>query len=125
VGLSRDEVAALFERRRQAWLTGDLDGYLACWTDDMELLTPTRSEPLRGKAAYAEVTRHAFESGRPLRLDFHHLAVDGDVVLCEFSGAGERPDGTRFAWDGMGRGVLRDGLIAEWREYWDPADFQR
>lgn len=125
MALARDEVAALFERRRQAWLTGDLDGYLACWTDDMVLLTPTRSEPLRGKDAYAEVARHAFATGRPSRLDFHHLAVDGDVVLCEFSGEGEREDGSRFAWDGMGRGLLRDGLIAEWREYWNPADFQR
>jgi ketosteroid isomerase-like protein len=125
MSLSRDEVAELFERRRQAWLSGDLDGYLACWTDDMEILTPTRAEPLRGKAAYADLARRALEQGRPLRLDFHHLALDGDVVLCEFTGAGERPDGTRFSWDGMGRGRLRDGLIAEWREYWNPADLGR
>ena len=125
MALSRDEVAALFERRRQAWLTGDLDGYLACWTDDCELLTPTRTEPLRGKENYAALAREAFESGTPIRLDFHHLAVDGDVVLCEFSIEAERPDGSRFAWDGMGRGLLRDGLIATWREYWNPADFHR
>jgi uncharacterized protein (TIGR02246 family) len=125
VALSREEVAALFERRRRAWLDGDLDGYLACWTDDMAIVTPRRLEPLRGKDAYAALARRAFEEGRPRRLDFHHLAVDGDVVLCEFTGEGERPDGSRFAWDGMGRGILRDGLIAEWREYWDPADFDR
>ncbi len=46
---TREEVAELFERRRQAWLTGDLDGYLVCWTDDMVLRTPDALGALAGQ----------------------------------------------------------------------------
>ena len=122
-GLTIEAARAAFDRRRTAWLAEDLDGYMDCWADDMVIDVPGRT--ITGKAAYRELAAGSFTWARPVDFEFHHLAVDGDVVLCEFSGAGERPDGTRFAWDGMGRGVLRDGLIAEWREYWDPADFQR
>ncbi len=32
---TREEVTLLFEERRDAWLRGDLDAYLALWAEDM------------------------------------------------------------------------------------------
>ncbi len=71
--LSRETAIELFERRRQAWLSGDTDAYLDLWTDDM--------------------------------------VIEGEV----------RDAGRRVRWRGMSICRIREGLICEWREYWDPA----
>jgi ketosteroid isomerase-like protein len=36
-----------------------------------------------------------------------------------------RADGRRSVWRGMSVCRIRDGLITRWREYWNPADFER
>jgi uncharacterized protein (TIGR02246 family) len=121
--LTRDEAAALFARRRDAWLAGDLDAYLALWADDMRFQSPVHAEPLRGKAAFADLVRHSFAFARPLSFEFSHIAVAGDFVLAEWAIAVERRDGARrVAWSGMSVAEIRGGLIQWWREYWNPAD---
>lgn len=121
------EVAGdLFERRRRAWLDEDLDAYLALWAEDMTFGSPVHPEPLRGRAAFAELLRRSAERVRPRRFDFQHLAVRGDVVLAEWTIEIEnRADGRVLAYDGMSVARIRDGLIVEWREYWNPADLNR
>jgi len=120
---TRDEAVALFERRRQAWLREDLEGYLALWAEDMSFQSPVHAEPLRGRSAFAELVRRSFALSRPVRFDFTHLAVAGDVVLAEWVIAVERRDGgRRVEWWGMSVATLRDGVIRSWREYWNPAD---
>jgi ketosteroid isomerase-like protein len=115
--------AALFERRRRAWLDEDIDAYLALWAEDMTFQSPVHAEPLRGLAAFADLVRRSAASTRPLRFDFDHLAVEDDVVLAEWTIEIERrDDGRRIAWRGMSFARLRHGLIAEWREYWNPRD---
>jgi uncharacterized protein (TIGR02246 family) len=117
------EAVALFERRRRAWLAGDLDGYLALWAEDMRFRSPAHSEALSGREAFAALVRRSFELARPLRFEFTHLAVDGDTVLAEWVIAVERrADGRRVEWWGMSVAEVRDGLIHSWREYWNPAD---
>ncbi len=118
---SRDEAVALFERRRRAWLAGDLDAYLALWADDMRFVSPVHPEPL-DRARFAAVVGASFAAARPVSFDFTHLAVAGDVVLAEWRIAIERPGGQRIEWCGMSVAEVRDGLIHYWREYWNPAD---
>ena len=121
--LTRDEAVALFARRRDAWLAGDLDAYLALWADDMRFQSPVHAEPLRGKAAFADLVRHSFAFARPVAFEFSHIAVVGDVVLAEWAIAVERREGgRRVAWSGMSVAEVRGGLIQWWREYWNPAD---
>ena len=120
--LARDAVIALFERRRDAWLRQDLDGYLALWTADMRFQSPTHREPI-DRAAFAALVQRSFELARPVSFDFHRIAIDGDAVLAEWTIAMEARDGgRRIAWRGMSVCTMRDGLIASWREYWNPAD---
>lgn len=115
------DAAALFDRRRRAWLAEDLDGYLALWTEDMTFQSPVHAEPLRGRAAFAELVRASAARTRPVRFDFDHLAVAGDVVLAEWTIAvARRDDGREVTWRGMSACGLRDGRIAWWREYWNP-----
>ena len=117
------DAAALFEKRRQAWLREDVDAYLALWTEDMSFQSPFHAEPLRGREAFASLVRASAGRTRPVRFDFDNLAVVGDVVLAEWTIAVvRRDDGRAVAWRGMSACGLRDGRIAWWREYWNPMD---
>jgi len=120
--LSHDDALALFERRRRAWLDEDLNGYLALWTEDMTFQSPLHAEPLRGRSAFAELVGRSLATTRPVRFDLEHLAVWGDVVLAEWCIAIERRgSGGRVEWHGMSFAEMREGRIAAWREYWNPA----
>jgi len=119
---SRDEALALFERRRQAWLGEDLDGYLALWADDMRFQSPVHREPL-DRAAFAELVRGSLAAARPIAFEFLQVATAGDTVLAEWRIEIERrADGRRVAWHGMSVAEIRAGVITAWREYWNPAD---
>ena len=117
---SWDEAVALFDRRRRAWLAGDVDAYLALWADDMRFVSPVHPQPL-DREGFATLVRASMAAVRPLAFDFLHMAVAGDVVLAEWRIAIERA-GTRVEWCGMSVAEVRDGLIHHWREYWNPAD---
>jgi ketosteroid isomerase-like protein len=118
------EATRLFDARRAAWLREDLDAYLALWADDMTFTAPSHPEPMRGRAAFAELVRRSNAVTRPLRFNVLHLAVTGEnVVLAEWVITVEHRESKRqITWRGMSRCTMRDGLIAEWREYWNPAD---
>ncbi len=124
-GLNRAEVEDLFERRRQAWLSGDADAYLALWADEMQIHLPGRADPICGKADYAKVIEQSNKNLIPLSWEFHRLAIDGDHVLSEWTISGEvRKTGKTLTWRGMGICLIEDGLIHVWREYWDPAQLK-
>src|SRR2546422_1294933 len=113
---TRDEATLLFERRRDAWLRGDLDAYLALWAEDMTFQSPVHAEPL-GRAAFADLVRQSFAVARPVAFEFEHIAVARDVVLAEWRIAVERRDGGRRIerW-GMSVAQVRDRLLRRWRE---------
>jgi uncharacterized protein (TIGR02246 family) len=120
---SHAEATALFDRRRRAWLSEDLDAYLALWAEDMSFQSPVHAEPLRGRDAFAALVRRSLAMARPLRFEVLQLAVHGDVVLAEWRIAIEAREGGRtIEWWGMSVAEIRDGLIHRWREYWNPAD---
>ena len=120
--LNHDDAWALFDRRRRAWLDQNLAAYLALWTEDMTFQSPLHREPLRGRAAFADLVARSLAAARPVRFDVEHLAVWGDVVMAEWTIAMERRrNGALVEWRGMSVAEMRDGLIATWREYWNPA----
>jgi ketosteroid isomerase-like protein len=124
--LSLDDAKAVFDRRRAAWLAEDVDAYLDCWVDDLVLETPGR-EPVRGRAEYHEMVTRSFSWAKPRAFDFHHLAVEGDIVHADWTISVERRgDGGVVEWRGMSVAELRDGRIVWWREYYeDPAALAR
>jgi ketosteroid isomerase-like protein len=121
MAVSADDARALFERRRQAWLREDVDGYLDCWVDDLVLETP--GGIVRGRAAYETMVRGSLGWARPARFEVHHLAAAGDVVLADWTITVERrADGEAISWRGMSACELSAGRIMWWREYYqDPA----
>lgn len=119
--LTHAAAVALFERRRDAWLAGDLDAYLSLFAPDLVIDIPRRDR-IVGRHDYAELVHLSHEHVVPVRFEFHHLAVHGTIVLSEWTIEIERRDGgQRITYDGMSRCEIRDGLIASWREYYDPA----
>lgn len=123
--LTRAEAAALFDKRREAWLAEDIGGYLACWAEDMTFASPMHDPPLEGRAAYEALVRASAETVRPLSFDVHQLAAVGNMVLAEWTITVEgRASGERVCWRGMSSAEYHDGLIVTWREYWNPADLR-
>lgn len=119
--LTHEMAVALFERRRRAWLDEDLGAYLALWAEDMTFQSPVHAEPLRGRVAFAELLSQSAALTRPRRFDFHTVAVQGPMVLAEWTIAVERRDsGQELEWRGMSVCEIRGGLIVAWREYWNP-----
>jgi len=110
---------AVFDRRRAAWLAEDVDGYLDCWVDDLVLETPGR-EPVRGRSAYETMVDQSFAWAKPNAFEFHHIAVDGDIVFADWTiSVKRRHDAKVIEWRGMSVAELRDGRIVWWREYYD------
>lgn len=119
--IQRGQAVELFERRRDAWLAEDIDGYLACFADEIVMETPM-GQAVCGIEAYGELVRRSLKAMRPLSFEFHALAVDGDRVLAEWTIALQRRDnGDVLTYRGMSVGELADGRIRTWREYYDPA----
>jgi len=117
----RDSALALFEHRRAAWLGEDVDAYLACFDDDLTLETPT-GPPVQGIVAYAAMVRRSLRAIRPVSFEFHALAVDGPLVLAEWTiELAVRADGRQIAYRGMSICELAGAKIRWWREYYDPA----
>jgi ketosteroid isomerase-like protein len=124
LALTLAEATALFERRRAAWLAADVAAYLGCWVDDLVLETPGRV--LRGRDEYRRLLERSFAWARPRSFEFHHLAVNGDVVLAEWTISVERRAGGAVEWRGMSVSRVHDGRIVWWREYYaDPAALAR
>jgi ketosteroid isomerase-like protein len=120
------EATTLFDRRRTAWLREDLAAYLDCFTEDLVFGSPVHDPPLAGRAAFAELVQRSNAAMRPVSFDVHALAAAGDLVLAEWTIVmAVRTAGQRIAWRGMSSAVYREGRIAVWREYWNPADLAK
>lgn len=112
-----DDARSVFARRVAAWLAEDVDAYLTCWHDDMELTLPG-GKVVRGIDRYREMVERSFAWAAPVSFDVHALAVDGDRVLADWTiRARRREDGVVVAWQGLSICELRDGRITWWREH--------
>jgi ketosteroid isomerase-like protein len=113
-----DEARGVFARRIDAWLAEDVDGYVACWHDDMRIEMPTGV--IDGAARYRKLVEAAFGWGAPLSFEVHHLAVDpaGGIVFADWTiRARRREDEVIVEWRGLSVCELREGRIAWWREH--------
>ena len=103
-----------------AWERRDTEHIMACWADD-GVYHALALEPIVGRAAFRKfVTR--FEQVPGGRLDIRHQVAADDVVM------NERIDRITFRGKPLVVPIcavfeIRDGRIAAWREYFDPALF--
>ena len=83
-------------------------------------------DPIIGRKAW-RASSHEFGMGTRLRTNWKTVAIaaSGDTVLTERVDEFSTADGGRMSIPLMGSFRVRNGLIVEWRDYFDMKDFER
>ena len=83
-------------------------------------------QPMTGRETVRAFS-HEFGMGTRLRANWETLSIaaSGNTVLTERVDEFRSADGGRISIPLMGSFRVRDGLIAEWRDYFDLGDFER
>ena len=107
------------------WNSGDMEAMYAMCAEGITWHN-IPMEPIEGKAAMREAVAGFMANVAACQWDIHAIAAEGDVVLTERTDAFELKDGRRAAIRVMGTFELdSDGLISDWRDYFDMGEFQR
>jgi ketosteroid isomerase-like protein len=116
---------ALVRRALQLVSDLDMDAAVELLTDDVVLELPFRSDG--GPRSMCGADARAFFRTLPKllsRLDFRDVVVHGrlpsGVVVAEYGSSGLTRSGRDYPNTYVGFFTLRGGLIAGWREYFDP-----
>ncbi len=112
--------------RRPASADAFADFFEPHFTDDVRMIQP-QLPVLVGKRAFREkFARPTFALIPDLHADVHESAANeaGDVLMISFTLAGTLGD-KPISWPCVDRIVLRDGLVAERRAYFDPTPLLR
>jgi ketosteroid isomerase-like protein len=119
---SHDGARAVFAKRVAAWLAEDLDGYMACWHDDLRIEMPTGL--VEGADRYRKLVAAGFGWAAPESFEVHELGFgdgasdDRSVVFADWTiRARRRADDVLVEWRGLSVCELRDGRITWWREH--------
>jgi hypothetical protein len=121
--------ADLLNRRRQAILDGDAEGFAALFAPDAVIEVPfagTPDAPMRveGRPAILDLARRTMAS--PLRLEdlevtALHQTQDPEVAVVEVRAGGSlAATGRRFSVTSVQILRIRDGLITLFRDFADP-----
>ena len=108
----------------QAWVANDVDAILAMFTEDAVWYDAYPANRYVGhdeiRAQLERYARHISD----IEIDVVHEAVSGDVVFQERVDRGQR-DGAPFEVAAACVFTVRDGRIAENRDYWNPGAYRR
>lgn len=107
------------------WNGNRIDEALAMLSDDV-LYDNVPFPDIVGRQGVAEFHR-GFGIGTEFLLDWRitHIAAAGNVVLNERVDVFRHRDGGEISLPVMGTITVEDGRITVWRDYFDPADFER
>jgi len=118
-----DTQVAVIERLRAATSDHDLEGIVACFSDDY--INETPAHPARGFAGPEQVrTNWARILGAvpDLSASVVRAAIDGDTVWTEWEMRGTRPDGSAHLMRGVIIFGVREDLLCSARFYLEPVD---
>jgi len=103
-----------------AWTNHDVEAIVESFTDDA-VYHNIPMDPIEGKVAIEAVIR-GFLGGSRISFETTHQVAEGDIVMNERLDT-ITTDDRAVAVPVMGVFVMRDGKIAEWRDYFDLATF--
>ncbi len=113
---ARDATVALC----QAWERGDAQGVGDLFAADGRYEDPLFPEVLIGPDAIRDGVAPAMADITNLQIPIRHLAVDGDVAICEAAFQCQlTADGSRMDFDFAMAIEVRDGRIVRLTEYFD------
>ena len=107
--MDHDAFVRLMRTIADGWNTGDTERALACFADDAVYMEPPDEQRYEGRAELYD-----FFGGQdppPMRMEWHHLVVDGDIGVGEYTYRGNRQ------YHGLVIVQLRNGVVSRWREY--------
>jgi steroid delta-isomerase-like uncharacterized protein len=123
------DIKGVVERHFKTWSTGDIDGALACFSEDGVFEDLAVQESYTGKAemrAFGDAVLNAFP-------DFvwtpKTMVAEGSIVTTEWHMTGTHKgdfpgmpaSGKTFSIPGMTIDEIKDGLIHRHRDYWSLA----
>lgn len=119
----KDPVMALLRDFGKAFNRGDIDGILACVTDDFEWRLAEGPDAPDGKVVKGkEAVRQALEERdreiAEMRFSETAVTVDGDRVIGTFRATGKTRDGQPIDRRGVDIYRIEDGKIALKDSYW-------
>ena len=100
---------ALMQAIADAWNAGDTNRALACFTDDAIYMEPPDEQRYEGREELFDF--FGGDDPPPMEMAWHHLVVDGDIGMGEYTYRGTRQ------YHGLVIVQVREGVIARWREY--------
>lgn len=100
-----------------AWLADDLDGVMALCTDDVVAVNVPIG-PIEGKPAVRKFFAKFQSRIRDKRYEVHRVIANADSCVVEGVEMYVR-DGRQVSLPYMSTFLFRDGLICEWRDYFD------
>jgi hypothetical protein len=107
---------SLLETVRRAWVDGDTEAALACFTDDARYTEPPDAQHYQGRQQLWEF--FGGDDPPPMSMSWHTVVFDEELQM----GAGEYTfTGTR-TYHGVAVIRLRKERISNWREYQHPSD---
>ena len=124
--MTRDQVEALFERRRQAWAARNADGLAATHTPNGRVHSPMFGE-LAGSDEIAVSYAKLFRTFPDWTFGDQPLVIDGDRVVQLFSATathsadfmGLAATGRKFTIQGARMHILKDGLVDDEQRLYD------
>ena len=127
MGMTRQQVEALFARRERALSQHDLAGISALHADDAVVESPTAGGPVHGRAAIEQVTRTWFAGFPDVTFTTETLMIDGDraVWIGEVRGTdtggfmGLSPTSKPFRLPMVMLCTVRDGAIVHEQRIYD------
>ena len=128
--MTRDDILALLERRRDAWHAHDAEALAATHAPDGVVVSPTGGV-LEGRAEIARIYRLWFSAFPDVRFRTDDVLVDGDRVV-EVAQVSGTHAGDFFGVPASGRHIevqvalimtVAEGLISEERRIYDFTGF--
>ncbi|HSJ96116.1 MAG TPA: limonene-1,2-epoxide hydrolase family protein [Myxococcota bacterium] len=116
---NQERVRALID----AFCANDLERILACFAPDA-VYHNVPVQPVQGTAAIRAVLQGFLGMASEVDWVVHHLAETADGVVLTERTDRFRVGGRWIELPVMGAFVVRDGRIAEWRDYFDMKQFQ-
>jgi hypothetical protein len=113
-GLSASEFEGLLQRLANAWNSGNTRAAADCFSEDAVYVEPPQKQVYRGRQALYRF--FGGEAGRPGAMDMTWRNVVFDAGKQRGMGEFTFRYGTQV--HGVAVISVRDGLIAQWREYW-------
>ena len=125
--MTREEILAMFTRRRDAYARLDAEALAADHAEDAVLESPAAGGTVNGREAIAKVYRGWFAGFPDVTTDWHDLLIDGDraVQMGTMSGTdtggfmGLAPTGRGFSFPIALIFTLKDGRIVHERRVYD------